>query len=255
MQTLLPDRVGTMSPNGVAEAHNWPLDGVWLRAVMLATADGAAVSPTGRSGGISSAGDRLLFGTIRGMADVILVGAQTIRQEGYSPMKPRRELEARRVEAEQDPVPRLAIVSRSGDLNTASPLFTDSADPPVVFLPQAVADDQRDRLSQVAEVVVLGSASVPLDQAVAHLETLGLKRIVCEGGPTLLGELASHGLVDELCLTITPLLSGGSYSQDHAVPRILDGTVLLDSPKELHLVHVLEDSGTLFLRYVLAGPT
>ncbi len=241
-----------MSPTGVAEAHNWPLDGVWLRAVMLATADGAAVSPTGRSGGISSAGDRLLFGTIRGMADVILVGAQTLRKEGYSPLRPRPELEVRRVEAEQEPVPRLAIVTRSGDINTESPLFTDSDQAPIVFLPEAVPNDRLERLSQVAEVVVLGNDSVPLDQAVAHLETRGLKRIVCEGGPVLLGELATQGLVDELCLTITPLLSGGAYSQDEKVPRILEGAVLANSPKQLHLVHVLEDSGTLFLRYVLA---
>lgn len=252
MQTLLPDRVGTMSPTGVAEAHNWPLDGVWLRAVMLATADGAAVSPTGRSGGISSAGDRLLFGTIRGMADVILVGAQTLRQEGYGPIRPRRELEDRRVEAEQAPAPRLAIVTRSGDLQTESSLFTESDQAPIVFLPESVPRDRLDRLSQVAEVVVLGGDSVPLDQALAHLEVLGLKRIVCEGGPVLLGELASQGLVDELCLTITPLLSGGAYSREETVPRILENAVLTDSPKQLHLVHVLEDNGTLFLRYVLA---
>lgn len=255
MQTLLPDRVGTMSPNGVAETHNWPLDGVWLRAVMLATADGAAVSPTGRSGGISSAGDRLIFGTIRGMADVILVGAQTLRQEGYGPLRARRELEVRRVEAEQAPVPRLAIVTRSGDLDIETSLFTDSAEPPLVFMPESVPDDRLERLSRVAEVVVLGEQSVPLAEALAHLETMGLKRIVCEGGPVLLGELAAEDLLDELCLTITPLLSGGSYSQDQSVPRILEGTVLLNSPKQLHLVHVLEDGGTLFLRYVLTEPS
>lgn len=253
MQTLLPEPVRPMSPAGVTEAHAWPTDVLWVRAVMLATADGAAVSPTGHSSGISSSGDRLLFAAIRGTADVLLVGAQTIRQEGYRPMSPRRELEIPRIEAEQAPVPRLAIVTRSGDLDTESSLFTDSAEPPIVFVPESISSDRRVQLSQVAEVVALGSDSVPLGQALSYLEAIGLKRVVCEGGPTLLGHLAAAGLLDELCLTITPLLSGGAYSQGGKIPRILGGAVLPDSPAQMQLIQVLEDSGTLFLRYVVAG--
>jgi riboflavin biosynthesis pyrimidine reductase len=251
VQTLLPEHIGTMSPAGVADAHGWPTDGLWVRALMLATADGAAAADSGLSGEISSAGDRLLFATIRGMADVILVGAQTIRQEGYSPIKPRPELVGRRIEAEQEPVPRVAIITKSGQLNVETPLFTESVEPPIIFVPESIDEQTRVRLSQAAEVVALGSDSVSLDRALKYLSSIGLKRVVCEGGPTLLGALAAEALVDEICLTITPLLSGGSYGEGETIPRILGGPVLPRTPQRMRLVHVLEDSGTLFLRYVL----
>lgn len=240
-----------MSPAGVAEAHDWPQDQLWVRALMLATADGAARADTGLSGDISSAGDRLLFATIRGMADVILVGAETIRQEGYSGMKARPELAARRARAGQADAPRVAIVTRSGDLDPDAAIFQDSQLPPIVFLPESVAVDRRDRLSQVCEVVPLGTDEVPLGEALGYLDSIGLKRVVCEGGPSILGALAALDLVDEICLTVTPLLSGGRYSNGERTPRILDGAALPESPRPMRLIHVLEDSGSLFLRYAV----
>ena len=80
-----------------------------------------------------------------------------------------------------------------------------------------------------------------LERVVAALHHLGHRHILCEGGPRLNAQLVAAGLVDELCLTISPMLVGGSAA------RILDGT---SSPTGLRLAHVLEDDGFLFCRYV-----
>jgi riboflavin biosynthesis pyrimidine reductase len=253
VQRLLPEQNGSLSPAGVAEAHEWPEVETWVRALMVATADGAARSETGVSGGISSAGDRLIFGTIRGMSDAVLVGANTIRAEGYGGMKARPELVARRKAAGQNPAPRVAIITRSGDLDTSTGVFTDSDEPPIVFVPENLAEDKRADLSQAAEVIAAGKDDVVMTEVMAYLRSIGLPRIVCEGGPSLLGSLAAQGLLNELCLTVTPLLAGGSYPNGDRTPRILDGAVLPISPETLTLEHVLEDRGTLFLRYLVNG--
>jgi riboflavin biosynthesis pyrimidine reductase len=246
---LLPERVGTMSPAGVADAYAWPeSDRPWVRAVMVATADGAARSPQGRSGGISSAGDRLVFGTIRGLSDVILVGADTFRLENYGPVRLHPALAKRRAEQGMPEVPRLAVVTSSGRLDETAPVFTEAPTPPLLLVPGTLPADRRAALEPVAEIVEIGTESLDLHQGVAELAQRGLNRITVEGGPRLLGQLAALGLMDELCLTVTPLMSGGAYNGE-PVPRILDGTDLPDPPRSLHLAHAIEDAGTLFLRY------
>lgn len=251
MRMLLPELAGTLSPAGIADAYDWPdPDRPWVRAVMVSTADGAARSPTGLTAGISSAADRLVFATMRGLADVILVGAQTVRSEGYGPPQPRPELEARRERAGQRPVARVALVTGTGRLDPASSLFTEVEQPPIVFAPATLPSDRREALEPVAELIIAGDDRVEGPAIVEALRMRGLNRISCEGGPNLLGQLTAAGLIDELCLTVTPLLSGGSYT-DHPVLRILSGAPLPDSPRPIHLEHVIESDGTLFLRYRL----
>lgn len=251
MQMLWPDHAGALSPAGVADAFEWPDQAShWVRAVMVATADGAARSPRGRSGGISSSSDRLVFATIRGLSDVILVGAETVRAEGYGAPKARPELEERRRAAGQQPLPRLAIVTASGRIDETAALFTGAAEPPIILCPQTLPADRREALEPVAELVVAGDDRVEMVAAVDALAARGLHRIACEGGPTLLGQLVAADLVDDLCLTVTPLLSGGSYA-DHSVPRILEGPVLPDAPRTARLEHVIVADGTLFLQYAL----
>lgn len=241
-----------MSPAGVADAYPWPpTTEPFVRALMVSTADGAARSPKGLSGGISSAGDRLVFGTVRGLADVILVGAGTVRAENYGPQRERPELVERRQQAGQAAAPRVAIVTRGGNLDVDAPLFTQSLEPPLVYAPRDLPEDRREALDEVAEVVTFTEGAVPLTAVLDHLNRLGLNRIVCEGGPTLLGEVAACGMLAEVCLTITPLVAGGSYSEQDTIPRILEGPSLADPPGQLELLHVLEDGGTLFLRYAV----
>lgn len=249
MQYLWPDHRGALSPAGVADAFTWPRHDVpYVRAVMVSTADGAAKSPKGLSGGISSAADRLVFATIRGLSDVILVGAETVRSEGYGPPKARPELADRRAAAGQAPTPRVAIITRSGDLDVSAPLFTEATEPPLVFTPSALPDDRLAALQSVAEVVQVGDSACEPAQVIAELGRRGLNRIACEGGPSVLGQFMVGRLIDEICLTITPLAFGGTGGEN-PVSRIIAGPALPDAPRSMRLAHVLESDGTLFLRY------
>lgn len=249
MQFLWPRHPGTLSPAGVADAFTWPRhDAPYVRAVMVATADGAAKSPKGLSGGISSAADRLVFATIRGLSDVILVGAETVRSEGYGPVRPRPELVDRRAASGQAPVPRIAIVTRSGNLDLTAPLVTDSVEPPLIFTTTSLPADRREALAAVAEVIEVGESDCEPDRVIAELGSRGLNRIACEGGPSILGQFMGRRLIDELCLTVTPLAYGGT-GDEPAVSRIIGGPPLPDSPRPMRLAHVMESDGTLFLRY------
>jgi riboflavin biosynthesis pyrimidine reductase len=201
-----------------------------VRANFVASVDGS-VTLEGKSGGLGNAADRELFHLLRAMADVVLVGAGTARVENYGGA---REVDGR--------TPPIAVVSRSLDLDPQSRLFTDTRVPPIVLTCEAAPADRRDRLTDVAEVVVAGETDVDMAAAVDALADRGLCHVECEGGPHLLGWLVAAGLLDELCLTLAPVIAGGMAG------RIVAG---LESQVAdlLRLDHVLEDDGHLFLRY------
>ena len=228
---------------------DWPVPTAWLRANMVSTADGAARSPDGLSAGISGDADRRVFGRLRGLADVVLAGAGTIRAEGYKPARAKPAFADRRAAAGQTPVPAIALVSRSLDLDLRSPLFTDPIVPTIVITCGAADPERLDATAEVADVVVAGDEAVDLHRAVGALNERGLHRIHAEGGPHLLGELAAAGLLDELLLTVSPVLAGGSYAGEGPVPRVLAGVPIPGAPRGLTLHHALEDDGTLFLDY------
>ncbi len=252
MRMLLPVPADDLSDADLDRAYAWPGDPdllPWLRANMVATVDGAAGSPDGRSATISSDADRRVFGRLRALADVVLVGAGTARTEGYRPARVRPELAERRRASGQTAVPAIALVTRSLDLDLGSELFADAPVRTVVVTAASSDPDRRSRVAEVADLVVAGEADVDLSLAVAALRERGLQRIHAEGGPRLLGDLTAADLVDELLLTVTPLLAGGSYDGDATVPRVLAGTPLPGSPRPLRLHHLLEDDGSLFLSY------
>jgi 5-amino-6-(5-phosphoribosylamino)uracil reductase len=206
---------------------------------MVATADGA-ISLGGRTKDLSSQADRFVFHHLRSLADVILVGAQTVRAEHYGPPKISEARRAARVARGQAPVPRIAVVSGSLDLDWSSPLFTGSPTRPVVLTSPSAPTDELERARAVADVILTGEAQVDLPAALAALDA---SVVLCEGGPTLNGALAADDLIDELCLTVTPALVGGDVGAG------LLGHVRLLDLQPLALVHVLEDDGNLFLRY------
>ncbi|GIH76667.1 pyrimidine reductase family protein [Planobispora longispora] len=210
-----------------------------LRLNMVASADGG-IWLDGLSGGLSGKGDKRIFGVLRGLADVVLAGASTVRAEGYGPARPReswRELREGRPAA-----PPVAVVTRGLELDLASPLFTE-AEPDartIVVTCEAAPAERRAEAARSADVIVAGDDRVDLAAAVGQLGERGLGRVLCEGGATLNGQLAEAGLVDELCLTLSPMLIGGSAA------RILDGAGALT---RLRLAHVIEEEGFLFTRY------
>ena len=206
---------------------------------MVASADGA-VSIEGRTQALSSEADRFVFHHLRSLADVILVGAQTVRAENYGPPKISEARQEARVARGQAPVPRIAVVTGSLELDWSSRLFTESPTRPII-LTTTTADAAK--AAEVAEVVTAGEARVDLPAALAKLADLGVGVVLCEGGPTLNGVLAADDLIDELCLTVVPALVGGD------VVAGLLGHVRIPELLPVSLVQALEEDGDLFLRY------
>ena len=215
--------------------------GPCLRANMVSSADGAATLE-GATKALSSETDRHVFALLRTLSDVILVGAATARQEHYNPVRP-REL-WRHLRVGRPPTPPIAVVSGRLDLDPQSALITAApaeARTIVITTAQAPAD-RRAELTARADVIVAGEQAVDLKAAVSALADRGPHRVLAEGGPHLLAQLAEAGLMDELCLTIGPLLAGPGAS------RIVAGSPAAE-PQELTLAHVLEDNGFLLCRY------
>ncbi len=214
-----------------------------VRLNMIASVDGAT-SVEGLSGALGGAPDRRVFAALRSLADVILVAAGTMRAEGYGPARLPETVQAARRERGQAPVPPIAVVSRACALDWESPFFADAAAaarPIVVTVADAPAAN-RAAAAAVAEVVVAGTGSVDLTAAVGALRERGLRSVLAEGGPSLNGQLAAAGLLDELCLTMSPKMVGGDSR------RILTGPYL-PQPVPMTLRSVCEDDGFLFLRY------
>lgn len=203
-------------------------------ASMIATVDGGATGADGLTGSINGPADLRVFTALRTLADVVLVGAGTVRAEGYGPLR----LAAARVAARRDrglaDQPALAVVSASGNVPDAV-----LAGAPWVFTSPGSAHLARLRAALPAERLV---PTTELAEVVAALRAAGGRRIVTEGGPQLLGGLLAAGLVDELCLTTAPTLVGGP------APRIVEAGWLAPAP-DLELVHLLAADGVLLARW------
>ena len=215
---------------------------VRLRANFVTSLDGA-VTLEGLSGGLSSKGDQNMLGRLRMLADVVLVGAGTLRAEGYGGLRLGAKRRAWRTAQGLPENPTLAVVSARLELAADSPVFTDAPTRAIVITCAASPDEQRKALAEVADVLVCGEDAVDLTAAVAALAERGLRQILCEGGPHLLGSLTAADLVDELCLSVSPLLAGPGAR------RITDGLAATEA-RPLPLLHVLSgDDGFLFLRH------
>ncbi|HKF00417.1 MAG TPA: dihydrofolate reductase family protein [Actinomycetes bacterium] len=200
-----------------------------VRLNMIASVDGAT-TVAGVSGGLGGAADHELFGVLRSLADVVLVAAGTVRAEGYRPSR----------------VP-VAVVTRSCRLDWDAPFFSAQIARPVVVTVTAAPAEARARAAEVADVVLAGEHDVDLARVLGALGGRGAAAVLAEGGPSLNGQLARAGLLDELCLTLSPRLVGGFGK------RILEGSTL-PAPRELRLHTLCEQDGFLFLRLRPAPP-
>lgn len=205
-----------------------PLRRPWLRANMVHSVDGAGTGNDGRSGTVNSHVDREVFQLLRGLADVILVGAGTARAERYGPV--------------DTPI---VIVSGRGHV----PVSARGGEPGAIRLATTkeapLLDEARQLLGEEHVYAVGGSTTAPavdLQELLALLHGQGLTHVLCEGGATLLGDLLRADLVDELCHTTTPRLLAGD------APRILNGPAV-DVPLSLH--SLLEEDGTLLARWLV----
>ncbi|RFD25956.1 pyrimidine reductase family protein [Mycobacterium uberis] len=222
-------------------------DGVWVRANFITSVDGGATADD-KTGAMAGPGDQFVFNILRELADVIVVGAGTVRIEGYSgahlPVAQRQQRQARG----QSEVPRLAIITKLGRLDRDMAVFTHTEVTPLVLTCTAAAKELRSRLIDLADVLdCSGDDPSKVDEATAltTLQVRGLRRILTEGGPMLLGSFIQRSMLDELCLTIAPLLVGG------LAQRIVTGQGQLLT--RMRCAHVLtDDAGYLYTRYVKA---
>lgn len=217
----------------------------WLIANMVAGLDGS-LAWQGKVAGLSSESDRSLFVRLRGLADAVVVGAGTVRAEGYGPVKLPGARRAERLAAGRAAVPPIVAVSRTLDLDWDAPLWAADVEPrPVVVTVAAAPASALASARRHADVVVAGDEGVDLTRAMAELASRGMAVVLTEGGPTLLAELVAEGLLDELCLTLTPLFGGDPLTMAHrptAAPELSAFT----------LEGVVRRGDELYLRYLLS---
>lgn len=223
-------------------AYAYPTTGeTYLRANMVSSVDGAAALE-GKVGALTGPADQQLLLLLRSLSDVLIVGAGTVRAEGYGPAKALPEFHAARREAGQLAAPRLAVLSRTIDVDLGSRAFTEAIERPIILTTELAHAEQVRAAREVAEVIVVGEERVDVRRASTALAEQGLRRMLTEGGPSLLADLYAHDLVDELCLAISPLIACGHFT------RVTSGPPL-PSPYPVRLEAVLERDGFLFLRY------
>jgi 5-amino-6-(5-phosphoribosylamino)uracil reductase len=242
---LLPPGQTEVDDEALIRLYDFPPDLArpWVKVNFISSADGA-VTVGGRSGGLSDANDKKIFQLGRTLADVILVGASTALIERYRGVRPDELRATQRVERGMAPVPPIAVVTRRCTVPPDSPLVTDAIAPTIVFTAASAPTDRRTALADAgADVVLAGDDDVDLVAVLADLDRRGLRRVCCEGGPHLFGSLIVAGLVDELDLSVAPLLAAGDAS------RIAVGPLPAE-PTRLRLASVLHADNMLLLRYL-----
>src|SRR5947209_4094818 len=224
MRQLVPEMVDPADPADVYADLPTVSGRPAVRLNMICSVDGATALG-GASGGLGSLADKRVFAVLRSVADVVLVAAGTVRAEHYGPST----------------VP-IAVVTRTAQLDWQSPFFTEAKARPIVLTVEDAPAENLAHAREVADVVIAGTGGVDFRRALDELATRGARHVLAEGGPTLNGQLALAGVLDELCLTLSPKLAAGDAK------RILAGPAL-PAPTELALKSVCEDDGYLFLRY------
>jgi riboflavin biosynthesis pyrimidine reductase len=239
MRRLLPDAEDDVDVLAAYEPPPQPC----VRLNMITSLDGA-ISVHGRSGALGGPPDHQVFAALREWADVILAGAGTVRAEQYGPARVGDDGRRRRTRRGQLAQPPIAVVSGSADFDYSSPFFADAESRPIIITTSDRLDAVTARAGAHADVLAAGAGRVDAMQAIQQLRDRGFGHVLCEGGPGLNSDLARAGVLDELCLTVSPRVVGGDG------PRIIAGDPF-DPPIEPHLAHLLEEDGFQFLRLAL----
>lgn len=212
-----------------------------LRVNLVTSLDGA-VAINGRSHRLSGAADKRVFGILRMLCDALVVGAGTLQAEGYGPLDLGDRRREARIALGLPPDPPLVVVSARLTLSPDHPALAAAPVRPIVLTPAEAPADRRAALAEVAEVIVAGQHTVDFVSGLARLRERGLSQVLCEGGPQVLAALTATDSVDELCLTLSPLLAGGG-------PGRLSAGAPSPAPRHLPLRHVLCEEDVLLLRY------
>lgn len=240
-----------LADDELADRYAYPpsTEGAFVRANFVSTLDGSATGEDGRSGSINDPADHRVFHLLRALSDVVLVGAGTLRTEGYGRVRTSARWAALRGALGLAEHPVLAVVTRSLDVPELVLEAGAGAEPAGELVVVSTQDADAKRTAELRErlgeehVVLAGRGSVDLAGAVEQLAGSGLQRVLTEGGPQLLNDLLRAELLDELCLTVAPLLIGGQG------PRIAAGAPVTT---RMRLVHALGSDGPLLTRWARA---
>jgi riboflavin biosynthesis pyrimidine reductase len=239
IDALVPTASTDLDDAAIADHYSAGVGSPWLRVNFVSSVDGAA-TVDGKSGGLGTDADHVVFDILRRLCDVVLVGSGTVKVEGYGAMIVDDAAVEARVARGLAPQPTFGIVTGSLDLDPSSEVFTKAPVRPLIFTTRAATP--KAGLADVADIVVCGEKTVDPKAMIEALVERGLSRIHCEGGPTLFGSLLAADVVDELAVTISPELVAGDSG------RIAKSEAA--SPREMRLAGVLRSDDTLLLRYV-----
>ena len=215
LERVWPDRAEVTAADLVGEAERLPAGRPWVTGIMVSSLDGRATLG-GTSRALGGPSDLAMLVALRRRADALIVGPSTVRAEGYGRL----------------PCPAV-LVSRSFDLPWEAGLFATPGQPVLVY---TLAEQESPEVAAEVEVVPI----VELAEVLADLHGRGFERLLCEGGPTLNRALLTAGLLDELFLTLSPVVAG-----EAAAPAI----IAPGDPARLTLRSVAIDDGELYLRY------
>lgn len=246
VRQLLPEPLEDVDPEAVHAAIERvpPEDRPYVLVDMISSVDGGTAID-GVSGALGGEGDRQVFRALRTVPDVILVAARTANAENYRTPQVSEATRAARLERGQAATPRLAVVTGELSVDLSLPMFTEPGDTrPMVITSESAPVNRRDEVEAVAEILVAGEDRVDLPEAMHQLRRRGAGIVLCEGGPSMNGGMVGHDLVDEWCLSFSPVLAGGD---SHRIVNTAPPAV-----RPLDLQHVFEHEGMLFLRYVRA---
>jgi riboflavin biosynthesis pyrimidine reductase len=210
----------------------------WVMVNFISSADGGTALH-GKSSGLGDEDDKTLFQAMRTVPDVIMVGSGTVEAEDYRPVTLDDERRERRLAAGLSEVPLLAIVSGRLGFDPEARVFSDPEHRPMVITGPDAEPAKLALLGDSADVVFLDEVT-----PARILERLGAAGIIlCEGGPTLVGQLVAEHLVDELNLTVAPIMiSGRSARVAHGPPA--------EPPLDMRLDRAMFGDRSLFLRYL-----
>jgi riboflavin biosynthesis pyrimidine reductase len=241
VRRLVPDP-GPLDDAGLVQAYRLPA-GRSLRVNFVTSLDGA-VTVAGRSEGLGSPGDQRIFDLLRATSDAVLVGHGTAAAEGYGPITADSRVGRLRSRLGRPATAPIAVVSRRASLDPGGRLVTHAASPTVLVTCASADPARREALAAAgATVLVCGDDDVDVPLALDRLAELGHEQVLCEGGPALLRAALTAGMVDELDLSMAPVLVGGEA-------RLLGDAGLPDVVR-LELRHLLEEDGVLFARYAV----
>lgn len=245
MRLLVSGRSGQpplsdLDARGLFTAYAAPRD-TWVRCNMVTSLDGAATGADGRSGSINNEADHVVFEVLRALSHVVVVGAGTIRAEGYPPLSVADSLQGlRRDHGLPDVLPLVAVSNRgevpatlSGCRDGRALIAVPASAPGLSAARRDLGDDN---------VLVCGDDAVDVTALVTALHERGWGQVLTEGGPSLLGAFLAAGRLDELCFTIAPQVVGG----DHPRPVGPAGT-----PVDLDLEVLVEQDSTLMGRWLV----